>query len=64
MLEREAKREKTLESVAREKRLKAQQRKPNSAVARGANEAAMEEAVRQAEEDFFHIIQDHKGGDQ
>ncbi len=57
-MEREAKREKTLETAAREKRLKAQQKKPGSANPGEYMRAqAMQEAVEQAEKDFFAAIE-------
>ncbi|TPX42236.1 hypothetical protein SeMB42_g02765 [Synchytrium endobioticum] len=60
MLEREAKREKTLESAAREKRLKAQaqQKRPGSGGARSG--PGMEELVKNAEEEFWKIINEAK----
>ncbi|KAI9138568.1 WD40-repeat-containing domain protein [Paraphysoderma sedebokerense] len=62
MLEREAKREKTLESVAREKRLKAQQKRPVSSP--GSAETREQHAQAQlelAESDFWRIIEESKG---
>jgi dynein intermediate chain 2 len=58
MLEREAKREKTLESSAREKRLKAQaqQKKPGSQSKLNA-EAQAEESLKLAEEEFAKLLQ-------
>lgn len=57
MLEREAKREKTLESAAREKRLKAQaqQKKPGSGNKAGL-EAPVDDSLQQAEDEFNKII--------
>lgn len=47
MLEREAKREKTLETVAREKRLKAQQKPPKRIIV-----DSVEQILKTAEEEF------------
>lgn len=58
MLEREAKREKTLEGLAREKRLKAAQRRPNSAAPKLSE---VEEALAAAEEEFFKALDDGSG---
>ncbi|KAI8587487.1 Dynein intermediate chain 2, axonemal [Geranomyces variabilis] len=60
MLEREAKREKTLEASAREKRLKAAQKRPNSGAIKptGTN---LDELVKQADDDFFSFIDDGSG---
>ncbi|KAI9090026.1 WD40-repeat-containing domain protein [Phlyctochytrium arcticum] len=55
MLEREAKREKTLESSAREKRLKAAQKRPNSGALRPQGQA-LDELIKQAEDDFFALM--------
>ncbi|KAJ3031120.1 Dynein intermediate chain 2, axonemal, partial [Rhizophlyctis rosea] len=52
MLEREAKREKTLEASAREKRLKAAQKRPGSAAMRVQGDA-LDEMLKQAEEEFW-----------
>ncbi|TPX68025.1 hypothetical protein SpCBS45565_g03401 [Spizellomyces sp. 'palustris'] len=60
MLEREAKREKTLESSAREKRLKAAQKRPNSAAVKLTG-AALDDLIKQAEDDFFSFIDDGSG---
>ncbi|KAJ3291402.1 Dynein intermediate chain 2, axonemal [Borealophlyctis nickersoniae] len=60
MLEREAKREKTLESSAREKRLKAAQKRPNSSAMRPSG-AALDEMINAAEDDFFSYIDDGSG---
>lgn len=60
MLEREAKREKTLESSAREKRLKAAQKRPNSAAIKPTG-ATLDELIKQAEDDFFQFIDDGSG---
>ncbi|KAL2916816.1 hypothetical protein HK105_203595 [Polyrhizophydium stewartii] len=60
MLEREAKREKTLESSAREKRIKAAQKRPNSGASRPTG-AALEELIKTCEEDFFSYIDDGSG---
>jgi dynein intermediate chain 2 len=57
MLDREAKREKTLETTAREKRMKAQKR-PNSSAARAGNDAAMDESVQSAEDEFMKMIRE------
>jgi dynein intermediate chain 2 len=59
MLEREAKREKTLESALREKRIKATQKRPNSAIVPVGN--ALEELLKAAEDDFFSYIDDGSG---
>ncbi|KAJ1566128.1 hypothetical protein HK096_009706 [Nowakowskiella sp. JEL0078] len=56
MLEREAKREKTLESSAREKRIKAQQKRPTSASLR-PSATALEELITSADDDFFLTIE-------
>ena len=53
MLEREVKREKLLESVAREKRMKAQQKQPTKDTSKVDSPFA--EVMRQAEEDFYKI---------
>lgn len=60
MLERELKREKTMEAAAREKRLKATQKRPNSAIKPVGS--ALDDLLRIAEEDFFNAIDDG-GGD-
>ena len=60
MLEREAKREKTLEGIAREKRLKAAQKRPQSGAAKLATEA-MDEIFTSTEEEFFKAIDDGSG---
>jgi dynein intermediate chain 2 len=59
MLERELKREKTLESAVREKRIKAAQKRPNSAIV--PTGTALEELLKQAEEDFYSYIDDGSG---
>jgi len=59
MLEREAKREKTLESAMREKRLKAAQKRPNSAITPSGT--ALEELLKQADDEFFEQIDDGTG---
>lgn len=59
MLEREAKREKTLESAVREKRIKAAAKRPNSAIT--PTGPALEELLRQADEEFFDLIDDGSG---
>jgi dynein intermediate chain 2 len=59
MLEREAKREKTLESAVREKRAKAAQKRPNSAIS--PTGAVLEELLRAADEEFFELIDDGSG---
>lgn len=59
MLEREAKREKTLESSAREKRLKAQQKRPNSSALKPAGNV-LAELLQTSEEEFFASIKDDK----
>lgn len=56
MLEREAKREKTLEAAVREKRIKASQRRPNSAITPSG--AALEELLKAADDEFFESIDD------
>ncbi|KAJ1507092.1 Dynein intermediate chain 2, axonemal [Coelomomyces lativittatus] len=58
-LEREAKREKTLESAAREKRLKAQGKQPTSAV-RNESLDWPQEAVDAAEQEFFKSIKENE----
>ncbi|KAJ3091761.1 Dynein intermediate chain 2, axonemal [Quaeritorhiza haematococci] len=60
MLERESKREKTLESSAREKRLKAAQKRPNSSSALKPTGEALAEMVKRAEEDFVGIIKEEE----
>ncbi|KAJ3116690.1 Dynein intermediate chain 2, axonemal [Phlyctochytrium bullatum] len=57
MLEREAKREKTLESSAREKRIKAAQKRPNSSNLKPTG-SALDEIIKTAEEEFFATIND------
>ncbi|TPX36934.1 hypothetical protein SmJEL517_g00917 [Synchytrium microbalum] len=60
MLEREAKREKTLEAAAREKRLKAQaqQKRPGSG---GAGKGpSLDDLVKSAEDEFFKLISEAK----
>ena len=57
MLEREAKREKTLEASAREKRLKAAQKRPNSSALKPAGNA-LEELIKTSEEEFYATIND------
>jgi dynein intermediate chain 2, axonemal len=59
MLDRELKREKTLESAVREKRIKASQKRPNSAIA--PTGTILEELLKQAEDDFFSYIDDGSG---
>jgi dynein intermediate chain 2 len=59
MLEREAKREKTLESAVREKRAKAAQKRPNSGIS--PTGAVLEELLRAADEEFFELIDDGSG---
>jgi dynein intermediate chain 2 len=61
MLEREAKREKTLEGIAREKRLKAAQKRPQSGAAKLATTEAMDEILTSTEEEFFKAIDDGSG---
>ncbi|KAJ3122424.1 Dynein intermediate chain 2, axonemal [Nowakowskiella sp. JEL0407] len=56
MLEREAKREKTLESSARERRIKGQQKRPTSASMRPTAQA-LEELIKSADDDFFLTIE-------
>ena len=56
MLEREAKREKLLESAAREKRLKAQQKKAGST--KELSGPSVDEFVRKAEEEFLKALSD------
>jgi dynein intermediate chain 2 len=60
MLEREAKREKTLEGLAREKRLKAQQKRPASGGYKLTDEA-LSEVLSSAREDFLNAIDDGTG---
>ena len=60
MLEREAKREKTLESSAREKRLKAAQKRPNSGAMKPTG-SAYDELLKLAEEEFYGYIDDGTG---
>ncbi|KAJ3365047.1 hypothetical protein HDU91_002347 [Kappamyces sp. JEL0680] len=59
MLEREAKREKTLESAVREKRIKAAQKRPNSAIT--PTGPALEELLKAADDEFFELIDDGSG---
>lgn len=59
MLEREAKREKTLEAAVREKRIKAAQKRPNSAIT--PTGAALEELLKSADDEFFDLIDDGSG---
>lgn len=59
MLEREAKREKTLEGAVREKKIKATQKRPNSAVLPIGVE--LQELLRTADDDFFELIDDGSG---
>jgi hypothetical protein len=59
MLEREAKREKTLESATREKRIKAAQKRPNSSFMPAG--VQLEELLKAAEEDFYALIDDGSG---
>ena len=54
MLEREAKREKTLEASAREKRLKASQKRPNSSLKPSGE--ALEELLKTSEEEFYAFV--------
>ncbi|KAH6582055.1 hypothetical protein BASA61_008681 [Batrachochytrium salamandrivorans] len=60
MLEREAKREKTLESLAREKRIKAAQKRPNSGASKPTG-SALEELIKNCTEDFYNCIDDGSG---
>ena len=60
MLEREAKREKTLEGIAREKRLKAAQKRPNSGAARLTG-TVLDEVISSTEEEFFKALDDGSG---
>jgi dynein intermediate chain 2 len=60
MLEREAKREKTLEGIAREKRLKAAQKRPNSGAVKLTG-TALEEVITSTEEEFFKALDDGSG---
>ena len=57
MLEREAKREKNLETSAREKRLKAQQKRPASGITTDTEKVSdhVDELLKQAEIDFQQI---------
>ncbi|KAI8850615.1 WD40-repeat-containing domain protein [Chytridium lagenaria] len=57
MLEREAKREKTLEAAAREKRIKAAQKRPNSSNIKPTG-TALDDIIQTAEDDFFATIND------
>ncbi|KAJ3144254.1 Dynein intermediate chain 2, axonemal [Irineochytrium annulatum] len=57
MLEREAKREKTLESSARERRLKAAQKRPNSSNIRPSGEQ-LADIIKAADDDFYLCIND------
>jgi dynein intermediate chain 2 len=59
MLEREAKREKTLESAARDKRLKATQKRPNSGAIKPSG-TALEDLLKMSEEDFYKTIEDEE----
>ncbi|KAJ2998119.1 Dynein intermediate chain 2, axonemal [Globomyces sp. JEL0801] len=59
MLERELKREKTLESAVREKRIKAAQKRPNSAFMPTGQ--ALEELLKASEDDFYSYIDDGDG---
>ncbi|KAI8915968.1 WD40-repeat-containing domain protein [Gorgonomyces haynaldii] len=59
MLERELKREKTMEAAAREKRIKATQKRPASAIKPVGQQ--LEDLLRQAEDDFFSAIDDGSG---
>ena len=59
MLERELKREKTLESAVREKRIKAAQKRPNSAIL--PTGTALEELWRAADDDFYSYLDDGSG---
>lgn len=56
MLEREAKREKTLETAVREKRIKAAQKRPNSAIT--PTGAALNELLKVAYDEFFEALGD------
>ena len=60
MLEREAKREKTLENSAREKRIKAAQKKPTSDALKPVG-IQLEEIIKAAEDDFYSTIDDGSG---
>lgn len=55
MLEREAKREKTLETLAREKRLKAQQKPPRKVI-----QESVDEILKNAEKEFAAAIETEK----
>ncbi|KAJ3118551.1 Dynein intermediate chain 2, axonemal [Physocladia obscura] len=57
MLEREAKREKTLEASAREKRIKAAQKRPNSGSLKPTG-AQLAELIKTADDEFFQTIND------
>jgi hypothetical protein len=57
MLEREAKREKTVEAAAREKRIKAAQKRPNSSALKPTG-AVLAELIQTAEDDFYSTIND------
>ncbi|RKP21569.1 WD40 repeat-like protein [Rozella allomycis CSF55] len=63
MLERETKREKTLETAARDKRLKAAQKKPQSANPNDFLKGnSILEAIQQAEQEFMEYIQNMQQG--
>lgn len=57
MLEREAKREKTLESSAREKRLKAQAQQKKTGGSQAKLQEPVEDTLKIAEEEFFKLVQ-------
>jgi dynein intermediate chain 2 len=61
MLEREAKREKTLENAARDKRLKAAQGKQRAGGSAGkarGDEPSVDELIKKAEEDFWIVTKE------
>lgn len=59
MLERENKREKTLESTAREKKFKAAQKRPNSGAVKPTGEA-LAELIARSEEEFYASVEEDK----
>jgi hypothetical protein len=60
MLDREAKREKTLEAAVRERRIKAGQKRPNSAIT--PEGAALKDFLKSADEEFFASLGSDDGG--
>lgn len=59
MLEREAKREKTLEAAVREKRIKATQKRPTSAIT--PKGPALQDLLKSADDEFFGLLGDGAG---